>query len=139
MQGAMAFQKGLGCVHSLSHSLGGVDPSLHHGTLNALFLPAVLRFNAHAQSVIQDCRMQRLAYSMGLGEISDGVRAAEAMAQAIVSMNARLGLPSGLGALGVTPSVFDAVVTGALADHCHKLNPRIATAEDYRGLLIDSM
>ena len=139
MQGAMAFQKGLGCVHSLSHSLGGVDPSLHHGTLNALFLPAVLRFNAHAQSVIQDCRMQRLAHSMGLGEISDGVRAAEAMAQAIVSMNARLGLPSGLGALGVTPSVFDAVVTGALADHCHKLNPRIATAEDYRGLLFDSM
>ena len=46
MQGAMAFQKGLGCVHSLSHSLGGVDPRLHHGTLNALFLPAVIHFNA---------------------------------------------------------------------------------------------
>lgn len=39
MQGAMAFQKGLGCVHSLSHSLGGVNPRLHHGTLNAMFLP----------------------------------------------------------------------------------------------------
>ena len=139
MQGAMAFQKGLGCVHSLSHSLGGVNPSLHHGTLNALFLPAVLRFNAHAQSVIQDRRMQRLAYSMGLGEILDGERAAESIAQAIVVMNARLGLPSGLGALGVTPSVFDAVIEGAIADHCHKLNPRLATAEDYRGLLIDSM
>jgi len=139
MQGAMAFQKGLGCVHSLSHSLGGVNPSLHHGTLNALFLPAVLRFNAHAQSVIHDRRMQRLAYGMGLGEISDGERAAEAIAQAIVVMNARLGLPSGLGALGVTPSVFDSVIKGALADHCHKLNPRLATAEDYRGLLIDSM
>ena len=139
MQGAMAFQKGLGCVHSLSHSLGGVNPSLHHGTLNALFLPAVLRFNAHAQSVIQDRRMQRLAYSMGLGEILDGERAAESIAQAIVVINARLGLPSGLGALGVTPSVFDAVIEGAIADHCHKLNPRLATAEDYRGLLIDSM
>ena len=46
MQGAMAFQKGLGCVHSLSHSLGGVNPRLHHGTLNAMFLPAVIRFNA---------------------------------------------------------------------------------------------
>jgi 4-hydroxybutyrate dehydrogenase len=46
MQGAMAFQKGLGCVHSLSHSLGGVNPRLHHGTLNAMFLPAVVRFNA---------------------------------------------------------------------------------------------
>jgi 4-hydroxybutyrate dehydrogenase len=48
MQGAMAFQKGLGCVHSLSHSLGGVNPRLHHGTLNAMFLPAVVRFNAAA-------------------------------------------------------------------------------------------
>ena len=51
MQGAMAFQKGLGCVHSLSHSLGGVNPRLHHGTLNAVFLPAVVGFNATAPSV----------------------------------------------------------------------------------------
>jgi 4-hydroxybutyrate dehydrogenase len=51
MQGAMAFQKGLGCVHSLSHSLGGVNPRLHHGTLNAMFLPAVIRFNATAESM----------------------------------------------------------------------------------------
>ena len=139
MQGAMAFQKGLGCVHSLSHSLGGVNPRLHHGTLNALFLPAVLRFNASADSVVRDRRMQRMAYTMGLGEISDGARAAEAIAQAIVAMNARLGLPAGLGALGVTPAVFDAVIEGALADHCHKLNPRLATADDYRALLSDSL
>ena len=51
MQGAMAFQKGLGCVHSLSHSLGGVNPRLHHGTLNAMFLAAVVRFNTDAESV----------------------------------------------------------------------------------------
>lgn len=139
MQGAMAFQKGLGCVHSLSHSLGGVNPRLHHGTLNALFLPAVLRFNASADSVVRDRRMQRMAYTMGLGEISDGSRAAEAIAQAIIAMNARLGLPAGLGALGVTPAVFDAVIEGALADHCHKLNPRLATADDYRALLKDSL
>ncbi|MCB2032526.1 MAG: iron-containing alcohol dehydrogenase, partial [Ottowia sp.] len=53
MHGAMAFQKGLGCVHSLSHSLGGVDPRLHHGTLNAVFLPAVIRFNAGHESLQQ--------------------------------------------------------------------------------------
>ncbi len=53
MQGALAFQKGLGCVHSLSHSLGGVNPRLHHGTLNAMFLPAVIRFNAAAESMQQ--------------------------------------------------------------------------------------
>src|SRR4030095_7534555 len=50
MQGAMPCQRALGCVHSLSHSLGGVDPRLHHGTLNAMFLPAVVRFNAQAPS-----------------------------------------------------------------------------------------
>lgn len=53
MQGAMAFQKGLGCVHSLSHPLGGVKvdgkTGLHHGTLNAVVLPAVLRFNETAR------------------------------------------------------------------------------------------
>ena len=46
LQGALAFQKGLGCVHSLSHSLGGVNPRLHHGTLNAILMPLVVRFNA---------------------------------------------------------------------------------------------
>ena len=50
IEGSLAFQKGLGCVHSLSHSLGGVDPRQHHGTLNAVFLPAVIRFNASAES-----------------------------------------------------------------------------------------
>ena len=66
MQGAMAFQKGLGCVHSLSHSLGGVDPRLHHGTLNAMFLPAVVRFNAQAESVIKYRRLERMAHAMGI-------------------------------------------------------------------------
>ena len=47
-------------MHSLSHSLGGVNPKLHHGTLNAMFLPAVVRFNAHAESVQRDKRMQRI-------------------------------------------------------------------------------
>src|SRR3990167_5335073 len=66
MQGALAFQKGLGCVHSLSHSLGGIDPRLHHGTLNAMFLPAVVRFNAQADSVQKENRLDRMARAMGL-------------------------------------------------------------------------
>ena len=71
MQGAMAFQKGLGAVHSLSHSLGGVNPRLHHGTLNAMFLPAVVTFNAVAESVQKDRRMDRMAHAMGLTSGSD--------------------------------------------------------------------
>jgi len=139
MQGAMAFQKGLGCVHSLSHSLGGVNPKLHHGSLNAMFLPAVVRFNAAAESVQTERRMQRMAYAMGLGEIHSAAEAAEAIAQAITAMNARLGLASGLAALGVERAWFDAIIDGAMADHCHKTNPRLATAQEYREMLEASM
>ncbi len=132
MQGAMAFQKGLGCVHSLSHSLGGVNPRLHHGTLNAVFLPAVIRFNAQDAQVKKDRRIERMAHAMGLpagGDVADAVR----------DMSARLGLPTGLAALGVTEAMFDDVIHGALADHCHKTNPREASPEDYRDMLRASM
>ena len=132
MQGAMAFQKGLGCVHSLSHSLGGVNPRLHHGTLNAMFLPAVIRFNAEADSMKKERRLDRMAHAMGLGGGND-------VPEAIKAMNARLGLPTGLAAMGVTPDMFDKVIEGAMADHCHKTNPRIATPEEYRAMLQASM
>jgi len=136
MQGAMAFQKGLGCVHSLSHSLGGVNPRLHHGTLNAMFLPAVVKFNAGVNSLRQDGRLVRMAQAMGLAG-SDA--ADEDIAAALRQMNARLGLPTGLAAMGVTEDLFERVIDGAMADHCHKTNPRLATREDYRAMLLASM
>ena len=132
MQGAMAFQKGLGCVHSLSHSLGGVDPQLHHGTLNAMFLPAVIRFNAEAESMKKERRLDRMAQAMGLASGAE-------IPDAITAMNARLGLASGLAAIGVTPALFDRVIEGALADHCHKTGPRLASSEDYRAMLNAAM
>ena len=136
MQGAMAFQKGLGCVHSLSHSLGGVNPRLHHGTLNAIFLPAVVRFNATADSIRRERRLQRMAHAMGIGSCdAEGTEIAEA----ILAMNARIGLPPGLRVMGVTEGLFDRVIDGALKDHCHKTNPRIALAQDYRDMLVASM
>jgi alcohol dehydrogenase class IV len=128
MQGAMAFQKGLGCVHSLSHSLGGINPRLHHGTLNAVFLPAVIGFNAATESMQKEQRLQRMAEAMGLGSIGD-------VAEAVRDMSARLGLPPGLRAMGVEPALFERVIEGAMADHCHKTNPRLATPEDYREML----
>jgi len=132
MQGAMAFQKGLGCVHSLSHSLGGVNPRLHHGTLNALFLPAVIEFNAGAESIQKEHRLDRMAHAMGL-------RSGRDIPQAIRDMNARLGLPTGLAALHVERDWFEKIIAGALADHCHKTNPRTASVADYREMLEASM
>ncbi|WP_206999752.1 iron-containing alcohol dehydrogenase [Trinickia mobilis] len=136
MQGAMAFQKGLGCVHSLSHPLGGVEvngrTSLHHGTLNAVVLPAVLRFNATAESVVAERRYARMRRAMGLAANAD-------LPQALFDMTARLKLPTGLAQMGVDASVFDKVIQGALVDHCHKTNPREASADDYRRMLTESL
>ena len=132
MQGAMAFQKGLGCVHSLSHSLGGVDPRLHHGTLNAMFLPAVVQFNASAESMQKEKRLDRMARAMGLASGSD-------VASALREMNERLNLPSGLAQMNVQGDAFEKIINGALLDHCHKTNPRLATTEDYTSILEQSM
>ncbi|KMW47804.1 iron-containing alcohol dehydrogenase [Ralstonia insidiosa] len=136
MQGAMAFQKGLGCVHSLSHPLGGVKVNgktgLHHGTLNAVVLPAVLRFNETAESVVRDNRYARMRRVMNLPAGAD-------LAQAVHDLTARLGLPTGLRQMGVPEDALEHVVEGALLDHCHKTNPRIATADDYRRMLAESM
>jgi 4-hydroxybutyrate dehydrogenase len=136
MQGAMAFQKGLGCVHSLSHSLGGVDPRLHHGTLNAVFLPAVVMFNAAAESIRREHRLQRIAHAIGIGSCD---AQGNEVAAAIRALNAKLGLPAGLAAMGVTPELFERVIDGAMADHCHRTNPRLATRDDYRAMLEASM
>ncbi|MHA6824093.1 iron-containing alcohol dehydrogenase [Ralstonia pseudosolanacearum] len=136
MQGAMAFQKGLGCVHSLSHPLGGVKvdgkTGLHHGTLNAVVLPAVLRFNATAESVVREHRYARMRRAMNLPADAD-------LAQAVHDLTARLGLPTGLRQMGVPDDALEHVVRGALLDHCHKTNPREATADDYRRMLAESM
>ena len=135
MQGAMAFQKGLGAVHSLSHPLGGLKingkTALHHGTLNAIVMPAVLRFNASAPSVVAEKRIERLKHAMQLPPQAD-------IAEEILQMCSRLGLPTKLGQIGVQSEMFDKVIEGALVDHCHKTNPREATAGDYRMMLEES-
>ncbi len=136
MQGAMAFQKGLGCVHSLSHSLGGINPKLHHGTLNAMFLPAVIAFNAQAPAMQKELRLARMAQAMGLPE---SAKPAQTLGDAIHAMNAVLGLPSGLASMGVSALQFDDIIVGAIADHSHKTNPREASPDDYRVMLQASM
>ena len=132
MQGALAFQKGLGCVHSLSHSLGGIDPRLHHGTLNAIFLPAVIAFNQAVESVREEDKLERMAQAMGLASGSEVGRSVRAMTE-------RLGLPTGLAQLGVTRAMFPDIVRGALKDHSHRTNPRVASDTDYDAMLESSM
>ncbi|QJQ10385.1 iron-containing alcohol dehydrogenase [Pseudomonas putida] len=132
LQGALAFQKGLGCVHSLSHSLGGINPRLHHGTLNAIFLPAVIQFNRKAATMVNEHKTARIAQAMGLADESQ-------IEDAIRDMARALGLPTGLRELEVTEDMFPKIIKGALADHSHRTNPREASAEDYQWILEASM
>jgi len=124
MQGAMAFQKGLGAVHSLSHALGALPVSPHHGTLNAVLLPEVVKFN---EAEVPE-RVRRVAEAFGVGS-------GEALAEAIRALNARIGLPDGLRAMGIGRETYGGVVANALKDHCHGTNPRVATADDYHRML----
>ncbi|HZH08084.1 MAG TPA: iron-containing alcohol dehydrogenase, partial [Lautropia sp.] len=129
LQGGLAFQKGLGAVHSLSHPLGALtERSLHHGTVNAVILPVVLRFNAGHVGVKYD----RLRQAFRLQPDAD-------LADAVSELNARIGIPRNLRALGVPPDVSSRIVAGAMADHSTPTNPRPLTPEDVSRLFMEAL
>jgi alcohol dehydrogenase class IV len=126
-EGALTFQKGLGAVHAMAHPLGALeDLSLHHGTLNAVLLPAVLRFNAPAAPE-KYARLQQV-----IGTHDD-------LADWVTELNARLGLPDGLASMGVTADILPHVAEHAEADPSTETNARPATRADYLQLLQVSM
>lgn len=125
LQGGLTFQKGLGAVHALSHPLGGLKGvSLHHGTLNAVLLPAVLRFNApEAQAKYAEIRR-----TLGLPADAD-------LADWIAGLTKRLGMPASLSQMGVPRDVLPAIAEAATKDHSSPTNARQASAADYLAML----
>ncbi len=128
-EGAMAFIKGLGAVHAMSHAAGRIeDLRLHHGTLNAVFLPTVLRFNADVCAE----KYVRVRQAMGLGAGAD-------LAEAVERMNAEIGLPAGLVAMGLSRDRIADLVTHAMKDMSSFSNPRRATPDEYAAMIESAM
>jgi len=128
-EGAMSFIKGLGAVHAMSHAAGRIERlNLHHGTLNAVFLPAVLRFNAPEC----DEKYERIRQATGLAPSAD-------LAEAISDLNADIGLPSGLSAMGVEEGDIPDLITYAMKDLSAMTNPRPALEDDFEVMIRESL
>ncbi|MEE2710365.1 MAG: iron-containing alcohol dehydrogenase [Gemmatimonadota bacterium] len=133
--GATAFQKGLGATHSLAHPLSTVA-GVPHGLANAILLPHVLRFNA--ESVPE--RLRDIGIAMGLDIISQSSQeAASTTIDAIDRFLRNIGIPTHLSETGVDPDILPTLVSKALEDGCHLLNPRPCTANDFRLLYEEAM
>lgn len=129
LQGGLTFQKGLGAVHALSHAAGAIkDPILHHGTLNGVLLPFVLRFN---DGHVGD-KYARLKHAIGLPQDAD-------LARSVTALLVRLGLPISLGAMGFREDHIEGTVARALEDHSNATTPRRASAEQYESLLREAL
>ncbi|MCL5778414.1 iron-containing alcohol dehydrogenase [Limibaculum sp. FT325] len=126
--GAVAFQKGLGAIHSLSHPLGALY-NTHHGTTNAVVMPPVLRFNRPA---IED-KIGRAAAYMGIAGGFDGFY------DWVMAIRAELGIPANLTAMGIGAERFDQMAAMAIVDPTAGGNPVELTLDAARKLYDDCL
>jgi alcohol dehydrogenase class IV len=125
-EGALAFAKGLGAVHGLSHALGRIhELKLHHGTLNAVILPHALAMIAEAGAAEE--KFARLRRALGLKADAD-------LAQYITGLNARIGLPANLRGMGAREEHGAGAVEYAVTDIATLSNALPVDAGKYRDL-----
>ena len=128
-EGAMAFSKGLGAVHSMSHAIGAnQELRLHHGTLNGVILPTILRFN---HDHVGD-KYPRISRAMGKSESVD-------LAVEIEKLNEKIGLPSGLKEMGVTEEMIPELVAHSITDPSNMTTPRLPSPEEWEKLFLEAM
>lgn len=123
LMGGIAFQKDLGAVHSCAHALGAVC-DLHHGLANGVMIDHVMRFNLGSSPE----KFAELARVCGAGA------SGEDFARWLTDLKRRVGVPEKLRAVGVQDSHLDRLVAVAIADPCHKTNPRPCTRQDFEQL-----
>jgi len=124
MMGAIAFQKGLGVVHSLAHPLSSLLDT-HHGLANAVNLPYGMQFNIAG---FED-RFVRMARALGVkNETGEGV------VEYLFDLNDRLGIPITLGGIGVKEEHIETLADLAFADFAHPNNPKPVSRDDFKTL-----
>lgn len=121
--GAVAFQKGLGAIHALSHPIGAIY-NTHHGMTNAVVMPAVLRFNRKA---IEE-KITRAAAYLGISGGFDGFY------DYVLKLRSELGVPDNLTAMGITPDRIDDLSAMAIEDPSAGGNPVAMTLENTKAL-----
>lgn len=126
--GAVAFQKGLGAIHALSHPVGAVYGT-HHGTTNAVVMPAVLAFNRPAV----EGKLAQVAAYLGIAGGFDGFVAR------VNDLNAMFAMPKGLAAMGVDAARLDDLTAMALEDPSVGGNPVAMTSVNTRALFAAAM
>lgn len=124
LMGGIAFQKGLGVVHSTAHPLS-TRFDLHHGLANAIMIPHGIRFNADAAAD----RLRTIAQVLDLKRGTP-----EAVVAFLGEMVGRIGLPTTLSSQGITAPDIDELSRLALEDVCHACNPKPVTREDFRAI-----
>ena len=127
MMGAVAFQKGLGVVHSCAHALGTVA-DVHHGLANAVMIDLALEMNVEAVAE----RFDTMATVVGCEPGAQG------FLRWLTALKATVGIPADLGAMGIDPALTPALVDVAVADVCHANNPRPVTAADFTAVFTRS-
>lgn len=134
LMGAVAFQKGLGVVHSLAHPMSSLLDT-HHGLANAVNLPYGMRFNIEGSEE----KFRKIALAMGLEDAGRGEDAGEAVVERLFALNRELNLPLQLGHVGVRQEHIETLSDLALADFCHPNNPRAVSRADFKRLYTDAL
>ena len=129
LMGAVAFQKGLGVVHSLAHPLSSLLDT-HHGLANAVNLPYGMRFNAPGL----ETQFARMAHAMNLSNTSG-----DNLVNHLFNLNHQLGLPTRLSQIGVKEEHLETLSNLAFADFCHPANPKPLTKELFKQLYTEAL
>lgn len=129
LMGAVAFQKGLGVVHSLAHPLSSLFDT-HHGLANAVSLPYGMRFNIEGS----EGKFRQIARALELKD-ENGM----AVVNYLFALNSRIQIPHKLSAIGVKPGDIEPLADLAIADFAHPNNPRPVTRDDFRSLYLEAL